>query len=88
MRIPFLDYLSGGAAEQLAPMENRMAKRWVKERLKRLFPELRNNPQELEKAYRSLGIEPRPGAGKGGGVVYDIHFPGNRMKSSNQEASL
>lgn len=52
-----------------------MAKRWVKARLMKLFPELRDDPEALEKAYRSLGIESRPGAGKGGGVVYEITLP-------------
>ncbi|MEI8312576.1 MAG: hypothetical protein WCH98_17635, partial [Verrucomicrobiota bacterium] len=50
----------------LHPMDRRLAKRWVKERLKRLYPELRLDPKALEQAYQDLGVEPREGAGKGG----------------------
>lgn len=57
------------------PVERLMAKRWVKERLKRLFPELANNPEELEKAYQQLGIEPIAGAGSGGETVFEITLP-------------
>lgn len=74
MRFPFFDF-AGTAAARLRPLENNLAKRWVKERLKKLFPELRNDPEALEKAYASLGIEARPGAGKGGGVVYELSTP-------------
>lgn len=60
----------------LHPVERRMARRWVKERLKRLFPELRDNPQALEEAYRALSLEPREGAGKGGATMFEIVLPG------------
>jgi len=75
MRLPFLEFLNGAGPDRLPPMENKMAKRWVKERLKRLFPELRHDPDALERAYRELGLEPRPGGGKGGEVVYEITLP-------------
>ena len=73
MRHSFLNLFGGG--ERLPPLENKMAKRWVKERLKRIFPELQGEPEALERAYNELGIESRPGAGKGGGVVYEIALP-------------
>jgi hypothetical protein len=60
------------------PVERRMAKRWVKERLKRLYPELRENPAELEKAYQQLGLEAHEGAGRGAGTVYEITLPQGR----------
>lgn len=60
----------------LNPLDRRMAKRWVKERLKRLYPELRLDPEALEKAYQELGIEPREGAGKGGATVFEVTLPG------------
>ncbi len=62
----------------LNPLDRRMAKRWVKERLKRLYPELRLDPAALEKAYQELGIEPREGAGKGGATVFEVTLPGER----------
>ena len=61
--------------QPIHPLQRAMAKRWVKERLKRLFPELRSNPEELEKAYRQLGIESHEGSGKGGSAVYEITLP-------------
>jgi hypothetical protein len=61
--------------EMVHPVERLMAKRWVKERLKRIFPELRSNPEELEKAYNELGLEPCEGSGRGGATVYNITLP-------------
>jgi hypothetical protein len=73
----FWEFLRHGlqGEQPVHPIEQRMAKRWVKERLKRLFPELRSNPEELEKAYQELGIEPREGSGRGGEAVYEITLP-------------
>lgn len=53
-----------------------MAKRWVKERLKTMYPEVRGNPRELERLYRSLSLEPRAGAGEGGAMVFEVVLPG------------
>ena len=58
------------------PMDRRIAKRWVKERLKRIYPEFRLDPKALEQAYQDLGIEPREGTGKGGATVFEITLPG------------
>ena len=73
----FWEFLQKGlqGEQPVHPLERAMAKRWVKERLKRLFPELRTNPGELEKAYRQLGIQPHEGSGKGGAAVYEITLP-------------
>jgi len=60
----------------LHPIDRRMAKRWVKERLKKLYPELRLDPEALERAYQELGLEPQPGSGKGGATVFKITLPG------------
>ncbi|MCX6970975.1 MAG: hypothetical protein NTV93_12620 [Verrucomicrobia bacterium] len=60
----------------LHPMDRRIAKRWVKERLKRLYPELRLDPKALEQAYQDLGLEPHEGSGKGGATVFQITLPG------------
>jgi hypothetical protein len=43
------------------PVDRGMAKRWIKQRLLAVFPELRGNPQALESAYHSLSLEPRAG---------------------------
>lgn len=60
----------------VAPIERMMAKRWVKERLKTMYPELRNDPKALEKVYQSLSLEPRPGLGKGGEMMFEVVLPG------------
>lgn len=60
----------------LHPLDRRIAKRWVKERLKRLYPELRLDPKALEQAYQELGLEPCEGTGKGGATVFKITLPG------------
>ena len=59
----------------LSSLERRAAKHWVKQRLAHIFPELRNDPVALEKAYRELSLEPRPGAGEGGATLFEIHLP-------------
>ncbi len=61
----------------LQPMDRRIAKRWVKERLKRLYPDLRLDPKALEQAYQNLGVEPHEGSGKGGATVFEITLPGD-----------
>jgi len=60
----------------LLPIERAMAKRWVKERLKRMYPDLRNDPRALEAAYRALSLEPRAGQGEGGETLFDLTLPG------------
>ena len=60
----------------LHPMDCRLAKRWVKERLKRLYPDLRLDPKALEQAYQERGVEPLEGRGRGGATVFDINLPG------------
>jgi len=63
---------------ELHPMDRRLAKRWVKERLKKIYPELRLDPDALERAYQDLGLEPHEGSGKGGATVFEITLPENR----------
>jgi len=60
----------------LHPIDRQMAKRWVKERLKKMYPELRNDPRALEEAYQSLSLEAHPGSGKGGDAMYEVILPG------------
>ncbi len=79
MKLSFLDFLKQGlqGEESIHPLEQQMAKRWVKQRLQRLFPELRDDPVALERAYQELGIEQHEGSGKGGTTVYEITLPKN-----------
>jgi len=62
--------------EPLRPLERVLAKRWVKERLKSMYPELRQDPRALEAMYQSLSLEPREGSGKGGAMLFEIVLPG------------
>ena len=59
------------------PVEHGMARRWIKQRLVAVFPELRNNPTALERAYQTLSLEPRPGqGGDEAETVFELHAPG------------
>ncbi len=56
-----------------------MARQWIKQRLVAVFPELRNNPQALERAYRTLSLEPRPGTQAGDNeTIFEMSIPGER----------
>ncbi len=58
------------------PVEHGMARRWIKQRLIAVFPELRNNPAALEQAYRTLNLEPRPGQGADEAeTVFELTLP-------------
>ena len=62
---------------ELHPGERGMARRWIKQRLVHVFPELRNNPAALERAYQTLGLEPRPGYGPDEAeTVFEMSVPG------------
>lgn len=62
---------------ELHPVERGMARRWIKQRLVTVFPELRNNPVALERAYQTLGLEPRAGSGPDEAeTVYQMSIPG------------
>lgn len=59
------------------PIDRGMAKRWIKQRLVVVFPELRNNPRALEAAYQALSLEPRPGHEEGEAeAVFEMTIPG------------
>ncbi len=65
-----------GHEPPLHPIENKMAKHWIKQRLIHVFPDLRNNPAALERAYRSLGLEPRAGDEEGeADTVFEMRLP-------------
>lgn len=53
-----------------------MAKRWIKQRLATVFPELRNDAVALERAYQSLSLDPRPGSEEGDNeTVFEMSAP-------------
>ncbi|CAN5417081.1 hypothetical protein BH09VER1_BH09VER1_29180 [soil metagenome] len=72
------DYLKAKLTGEppLRAVEGAMAKHWVKERLKVVFPELRGDPRALEQAYQDLSLELRPGSGKGGAMLFEVVLPG------------
>jgi hypothetical protein len=59
----------------LHPVDHRMAKHWIKQRLIVVFPELRNNPPALEQAYRSLSLEAQPGDPGEPETVFHMRLP-------------
>ena len=64
---------------ELHPVEQGMARQWIKQRLIAVFPELRNNPTALERAYRTLSLEPRPGDQVGDNeTVFEMTIPVER----------
>ena len=63
-------------APPVRPVEGRLAKQWIKARLRALYPELRNNPSALEEAYQALDLEPRAGKAPGDAHSYfDLRSP-------------
>lgn len=50
---------------KLHPVDHQLARRWIKQRLIAVFPHLRNNPRELDLAYRNLNLDPQPGSEEG-----------------------
>ena len=60
----------------LHPVDRQMAKRWIKQRLTVVFPELRNNPPALERAYQSLDLEATNGNAAGEPeTVFEMKLP-------------
>jgi hypothetical protein len=62
---------------EIHPIERGMARRWIKQRLVTVFPELRNNPPALERAYRTLGLQARQGQDPSEAeTVFELISPG------------
>lgn len=60
----------------LHPIDCKLARHWIKQRLAAIFPELRNDPAALEKAYQNLNLQPRPGAEEGeASTVFEMSAP-------------
>ena len=62
---------------EIHPVERGMARRWIKQRLVTVFPELRNNPAALERAYQTLSLTPTAGKEAGDNeTVFEMCVPG------------
>jgi hypothetical protein len=60
----------------LHPIDQKLAKRWIKQRLATVFPHLRGNPTALEQAYQALSLDPRPGVEEGeADTVFEMRAP-------------
>lgn len=72
MNSPLMQFFKKALSREppLGRVERGMAKQWIKKRLTVVFPELRNNPAALEKAYRELSLEPRLGDKEGDAATY------------------
>ncbi|MGF1656169.1 MAG: hypothetical protein ACFCU3_04225 [Verrucomicrobiales bacterium] len=72
-----------GDEKPLHPQERGMVKRYIKERLRKLFPELRGNPEALERAYQELDIDISHEAEPGNeGRTYEMRLPQDIDKRS------
>ena len=66
-----------GIEPKLDPIDSKLARRWTKQRLLAVYPELRNNPAALDRAYRSLSLTPRAGEEEGEtGTIFEVSAPG------------
>jgi hypothetical protein len=63
-----------GMAPVVHPVDGSMAKRWVKQRLLAVYPELRADPKALEQAYQTLGLDAHPGGPGEPDVVFEINI--------------
>lgn len=72
-----LEYIRGKLRGEppLHPLDRKAAKRYVKQRLMVIFPEYRNDPEAIERIYREMSLEPRPGTGRGGETVFEVVLP-------------
>lgn len=61
-----------GLAPKLHPVDRGLAKRWTKQRLAAVFPELRGDHRGLEAAYRALDLEPRESETAPGEFVFKV----------------
>lgn len=61
-----------GMAPVVHPVDGSLAKRWIKQRLLAVFPELRGNPRALEAAYRALSLEPKSGGPGDAEMVFEL----------------
>jgi hypothetical protein len=62
-----------GFAPLVHPIEQGLAKRWIKQRLLAVFPELRGNPRALDAAYRALDAEPTAGGPDEMETVFELN---------------
>ena len=66
-----------GHEPPLHPIDRQMAKRWIKQRLVNVYPHLRNNPEALERAYRTLNLEPRENSNPNEpDTIFEMELPG------------
>ncbi|MEA3187883.1 MAG: hypothetical protein QOD99_1713 [Chthoniobacter sp.] len=65
-----------GREPALHPIDRGMARRWIKQRLLKVYPELRNDPKALEAAYRALSLDPQLGTEEGdAGTFFEMTLP-------------
>lgn len=62
-----------GMAPVVHPVQSSMAKRWVKQRLLAVYPELRGDSKALDASYRALSLDPQPGAPGEPDIVFELN---------------
>jgi hypothetical protein len=79
MNSPLMQFFRKALSREpaLHPLDQGIARQWVKKRLAAIYPELKNDPQALEEAYRSFSMEPRLGTEEGEHAAYfEMTLPG------------
>jgi hypothetical protein len=79
MNSPLMEFFRRalGREPALHPIDQGMAKQWVKKRLIAVFPELKDDPKALDAAYQALSMEPRLGSEEGDQSTYfEMTLPG------------
>lgn len=72
----WLQFLKDAVEPPLHRLDHGMIKKYVKQRLAVVYPELKANPIALEQAYQTLSLEPRAGVGKDEApTVFELVLP-------------
>ena len=61
-----------GLGPVVHPIDQGLAKHWIKQRLRAVFPELRGNARALEAAYQALDLQPQPGGDGDAETVFEL----------------
>lgn len=70
MKLRWFKFFKRSDDQDLHPVDQRLAKQWIKRRLLVLFPELRDDPRALEQAYQNLSLDPKYGSEEGDAGIY------------------
>lgn len=78
MTSPLMQFINNALRREppVHPIDRGLARQYIKKRLAHIYPELRDDPEALERAYRTLSLEPRLGDEGDAGVYFEMILPG------------